>query len=258
MNRMNPVKVMLADDNTKLLQLLKDYLDKNADINVVACVSDGAEVTRSVYEYAPDVLVMDMIMPHKDGFMVLDELSRTEEGRRTKVIALTGLSRDDFIMRAMRLGASYYMVKPFDMGALCSRILEFAGPSDEPVLSAEAAAAASADEQITSLFLTIGIPAHIKGYQYLREAVSMVLEDRDVINRITKELYPGIARKFGTSASKVERAMRHAIEVAWTRGRLDTVNQMYGYKVFRKDEKPTNGELVSCVSELIRSPVKIG
>ena len=110
----------------------------------------------------------------------------------------------------------------------------------------------NADEAIVNLFLTLGIPAHIKGYQYLREAVKMVLADRDVINRITKELYPGIAKKFDTSASKVERAMRHAIEVAWSRGRLDAVNRMYGYKVFSPEDKPTNGEFISCVSEKLR------
>ena len=107
----------------------------------------------------------------------------------------------------------------------------------------------SLDERLGSLFLTIGIPAHIKGYQFLRCGVKMVIEQPDRINRITKELYPSIARQFGTTASKVERAMRHAIEVAWTRGRLDTVNQMYGYKVFQKDDKPTNGEFISCVVE---------
>jgi two-component system response regulator (stage 0 sporulation protein A) len=145
------------------------------------------------------------------------------------------------------------------MNVLYSRICEMAAEETNVVPeTVQEEAAESVDEQITNLFLTIGIPAHIKGYQYLREAVRMVIDNREVINRITKELYPGIAKKYDTSASKVERAMRHAIEVAWTRGRLDTVNQMYGYKVFRKDDKPTNGELVSCVSELIRMPRTAG
>ena len=163
---------------------------------------------------------------------------------------LTGLARDDFIMRAIQLGASYYMVKPFDMNLLYERIVEVAREQPAAVLAAAPQAAdESVDERITNLFLTLGIPAHIKGYQYLREAVRMVLENHDVINRITKELYPGIARKFDTSASKVERAMRHAIEVAWTRGRLDAVNQMYGYRVFAREDKPTNGEFIAMVSD---------
>ena len=198
---------------------------------------------------------MDIIMPRRDGFMTLDALNAMDAALRPRVIVLTGLARDDFIMRAIGLGASYYMVKPFDMELLHERILEVAREQGASILAPSAPAEPaeeSVDEQITNLFLTLGIPAHIKGYQYLREAVRMVLEDHDVINRITKELYPGIARRFDTSASKVERAMRHAIEVAWQSGRLDTVNQMYGYKVFRKDDKPTNGEFISCVAEKIQ------
>ena len=252
---MEKIRVMLADDNQSILRLLTDFFERKPDIELVASVSDGAALVDAVREYAPDVLVMDVIMPRKDGFMALEELNHLDAAVRPKVIVLTGLSRDDFIMRAIRLGASYYMVKPFDMHVLYSRILETAQEGETVVDIAPAEAPSgmeSIDEQITNLFLTIGIPAHIKGYQYLREAVRMVLENHEVINRITKELYPGIAKKFDTSASKVERAMRHAIEVAWTRGRLDTVNQMYGYKVFAKEDKPTNGEFISCVAEKIQ------
>ena len=243
---------MLADDNQSILELLLDYFSRKVD--VVATVSDGAEIAEAIRAHKPDVLVMDIIMPRRDGFMALEEIARMEEEIRPRVIVLSGLSRDDFIMRAIGLGASYYMVKPFDLHLLYSRILEVAGSST--LLATDSAPEnqmqESVDERITNLFLTLGIPAHIKGYQYLREAVLMVLENHDVINRITKELYPGIARRFETSASKVERAMRHAIEVAWSRGRLDTVNKMYGYKVFDAMDKPTNGEYISCVSELIK------
>lgn len=258
---MEKIRVMLADDNQSILRLLSDYLSQKQDIEVVAAISDGAAIGDEIRKHIPDVLVMDIIMPRKDGFMALEEIRKMEGVIRPKVIVLTGLARDDFILRAIRLGASYYMVKPFDMHVLYSRIVEIAGDDTAAVASVEpvnSATGENVEDQITNLFLTLGIPAHIKGYQYLREAVRMVLDDRDVINRITKELYPGIAKKFDTSASKVERAMRHAIEVAWTRGRLDTVNQMYGYKVFAKDDKPTNGELVSCVSELIRRPRNAG
>ena len=184
--------------------------------------------------------------------MTLEALNALPAAVRPKVIVLTGLARDDFIMRAIRLGASYYMVKPFDMELLYERILEVAREQPASILAPAAPQEAqeeSVDERITNLFLTLGIPAHIKGYQYLREAVRMVLENHDVINRITKELYPGIARRFDTTASKVERAMRHAIEVAWTRGRLDAVNQMYGYRVFAREDKPTNGEFIAMVSD---------
>ena len=257
---MNKIRVMLADDNSSMLRLLNDYFARKDDIEVVASVSDGSEVMDAVMQHGPDVLVMDIIMPHRDGFMALEELSKMDEMARPKVIVLTGLSRDDFIMRAIRMGASYYMVKPFDMHLLYSRIQEVMNENAEacmPEKREAAQALESVDEQITNLFLTLGIPAHIKGYQYLRTAVHMVLENHDVINRITKELYPGIAQNYNTSASKVERAMRHAIEVAWSRGRLDTVNKMYGYKVFDAMDKPTNGEFISCVSEKIKGTKSI-
>ena len=253
MESMERIRVMLADDNQNILRLLTDFFSRKPEVEVVAAVSDGAAILDAVRERAPDVLVMDVILPRKDGFMALEELRGLEGQPRPKVIVLTGLSRDDFIMRAIRLGASYYMVKPFDMNALYSRVLEVAG-EDAAVVAPPAEAPSggeSVEEQITNLFLTLGIPAHIKGYQYTVERCVMVLENHEVINRITKELYPGIARKFGTSASKVERAMRHAIEVAWTRGRLDTVNQMYGYKVFAKDDKPTNGEFIALVADKV-------
>ena len=250
---MDRIRVMLADDNASVLRLLADFLGRKQDIEVVAAVTDGAEIPQTVLEQLPDVLVMDIIMPRRDGFMTLEQLGAMELAVRPRVIVLTGLARDDFIMRAIALGASYYMVKPFDMNLLYERIVDIAGQRQESVLPSEppAQAGETVDERITNLFLTLGIPAHIKGYQYLREAVRMVLENHDVINRITKELYPGIARRFDTTASKVERAMRHAIEVAWTRGRLETVNQMYGYKVFSRDDKPTNGEFIAMVSDKI-------
>ena len=249
---MDRIRVMLADDNLNLLRLLSDYLSRKPEIELVAAVSDGVEIPDAVRQYAPEILVMDIIMPRRDGFMTLEALNAMDAALRPRVIVLTGLARDDFIVRAIRLGASYYMVKPFDMELLAERIVEVAREQSASVLVPSAPAQSveeSVDERITNLFLTLGIPAHIKGYQYLREAVRMVLENHDVINRITKELYPGIARKFDTSASKVERAMRHAIEVAWTRGRLEAVNKMYGYRVFAREDKPTNGEFIAMVSD---------
>ena len=255
MEGMEKIRVMLADDNQSVLRLLTDFLSRKAEIDVVGAVSDGAAILDAVRESAPDVLVMDIIMPRKDGFMVLEELRSLDGALRPKVIVLTGLSRDDFIMRAISLGAGYYMVKPFDMHVLYSRILEIARESTAVVnVPAEAEALSgseSVEEQITNLFLTLGIPAHIKGYQYLREGVRMVLENHEVINRITKELYPGIARKFGTSPSKVERAIRHAIEVAWTRGKIENINQLFGYQVYTKNEKPTNGEFIALVADKV-------
>lgn len=248
---MNRISVLLADDNQTLLRLIADSLSRKPEIEIVGMAKDGVEALELVQSACPDVLLLDIVMPRLDGFSTLEQLSRLELPKRPHVIMLTGLTRDDFISRAMRLGADYYMIKPFDMQMLYTRILEVARADDAPVYLAgpDAQAGVSIDESITNLFLSIGIPAHIKGYGYLREAVKMVMENHDLINRITKELYPGIAHRFSTTPSKVERAMRHAIEVAWNRGRLDSVNRIYGYKVFSAEDKPTNGEFIALIAD---------
>ena len=151
----------------------------------------------------------------------------------------------------MQLGARFYMVKPFDMASLAARIRESCGQGVVPLGTALNASARSLsiDEKLASLFLTIGIPAHIKGYQFLRTAVKMVVDNPDMINRITKELYPSIGKCYNTSASKVERAIRHAIEVAWSRGRIDTLNKAFGCRVATKEDKPTNGEFIAMLAD---------
>ncbi len=255
---MERISVLIADDNQALIRLIADSLSHKQDIEIVATARDGVEALEQIETHCPDVLLLDIVMPRLDGFSTLEMLGKMDLPKRPRVIMLTGLTRDDFITRAMRLGADYYMIKPIDMQQLYLRILETVKTEDvNPVLMDERDDfAVSADERVTNIFLSIGIPAHIKGYAYLREAVKMVMEDHDLINRITKELYPGIARRFSTTPSKVERAMRHAIEVAWSRGRLDSVNRIYGYKVFSPDDKPTNGEFIALVADklsLVRS-----
>lgn len=250
---MDRIRVLLADGSHSLVATLGDYLARRPDIEVVGRIVDGAAVYTAVTEHLPDVVVMELILPRCDGFMVLEQLAQLPSESRPKVIVLSSLSRDDFILRAVRSGAAYYMVKPFDMQLLFDRIREIYHAGETVALENGRAEASdeSADEQITNLFLTLGIPAHIKGYQYLREAVRMVLQDHSLTGRITKELYPGVAQRFNTTPSKVERAMRHAIEVAWNRGRLDAANRMYGYRVFEKQDRPSNGEFISCVAEKI-------
>ena len=248
---MNRISVLLADDNQTLLRLIADSLSRKPEIEIAGMAKDGVEALEMVQSACPDVLLLDIVMPRLDGFSTLEQLARLDLPKRPHVIMLTGLTRDDFISRAMRLGADYYMIKPFDMQMLYTRILEVARADDAPVYLSgpDTQTGASVDERVTNLFLSIGIPAHIKGFGYLREAVKMVMENHDLINRITKELYPGIARRFSTTPSKVERAMRHAIEVAWSRGRLDSVNRIYGYKVFSAEDKPTNGEFSALIAD---------
>ena len=249
---MGRIKVLLADGNASLVSATGEYLSHQGDIAVCARITDGAEIYPAVVEENPDVVVMGLILPRADGFSVLGQLALLPEAVRPRVIVLTGLTRDEFILRALNLGASYYMAKPFDPRILLERIREAAqgreaGP-EEPEI---APAAEAPDQRVTNLFLTMGIPAHIKGYQYLREAVRMVMEDHSLIDHITKELYPGVARRFSTSPSKVERAMRHAIEVAWNRGRLEAANRMYGMKLFDKQDRPSNGEFIATVADKV-------
>lgn len=249
---MEKIKLMLADDNLSLRDALTDYFLEQKDIILTRPAANGVEALELIDEETPDVLVLDVIMPKLDGLGVLKELALRPS--RPRVIMLTALRSDEVIARVMELGASYYIVKPADPAQIHEHVLAVSGSATAPYIPVQEPQSAayarwSPDERVVNLFLSIGIPAHIKGYQYLREAVRMVIDDHDVINRITKELYPGIARRYGTSSSKVERAMRHAIEVAWNRGRLDTTNQLLGVNLFNVRDKPTNGEFISLIAE---------
>ena len=254
---MENVRVVIADDNLQLQSVISDYLNQQNGIEVVGAASNGVDAVRLVQEQTPDVLVCDMIMPQLDGYGVLEQLMGMKLEKRPGVIALTALGRDDFITRAINLGACYYMVKPFDFSILTQRIFEAAGEFGRAdALCAKARrergeGEESLEERIANLFLTVGIPAHIKGYQYLREAVKMVIDNPDLMGRITKELYPGIAHRFGTTSSKVERAIRHAIEVAWNRGRIEALDEAFGRNVCSLDDKPTNGEFIALCSSKI-------
>jgi len=257
---MENVRVVVADDNLPLRDMVARFLSNQEGIEIVGIAANGVEAIDLVCEQEPDVLVCDMIMPEMDGYGVLERLSDMKLKHKPGVIALTALGRDDFIARAVKLGVHYYMVKPFDFSILAQRIFEMAG--EEARAEAlnerysrerkESTGEESMEERIANLFLTVGIPAHIKGYQYLREAVKMVIDNPDLMGRITKELYPGIAHRFGTTSSKVERAIRHAIEVAWNRGRIEALDEAFGRNVCSLDDKPTNGEFIALVSDRLR------
>ena len=244
---MSTVRLILADDNDALRKDIAQELAAYEDIEVVGEAPDGLAALEVCAAQEADVLLLDVIMPRMDGLSVLAELQKREKAPR--VLVFTAVGNDGVIARAMELGASYYMIKPIQTPLLHRRILEVAGlhRAEEP--HAPAPARASADERVANLFLTLGIPAHIKGYQYLREAVRMVMADHELIGHITGQLYPGVARRYDTSSSKVERAMRHAIEVAWNRGRLETTNRLLGMDVFTEKDKPTNGEFIALVAQ---------
>ena len=255
---MGTVRVVIADDNLQTREMLAQFLAQQNGIEIVGTANNGLEAIEQVKKQEPDVLICDMIMPQMDGYGVLERLQSMKLSRAPGVIALTALSRDDFISRAIDLGACYYMVKPFDFTLLAQRVFEAAGREFRTKAMAvqpgrdAAHGAESLEERTANLFLTVGIPAHIKGYQYLREAVRMVVDNPDLMGRITKELYPGIARRFDTTSSKVERAIRHAIEVAWNRGRIEALDEAFGKNVCSLNDKPTNGEFIALVSDRLR------
>ena len=262
---MDTVRVVVADDNVQLRDMIVEYLQAQNGIEIVGAASDGVEALRLVTEFEPDVLVCDLIMPQMDGYGVLERLQAMKLAKQPGVIALTALGRDDFISRAVNLGVNYYMVKPFDFMMLAQRVYEAAGESlraesvgakmihEQAPVSAE-----TLEERIANLFLTVGIPAHIKGYQYLREAIMMAVEDIESVSAITKVLYPSIAKKFKTTSSRVERAIRHAIEVAWDRGDIETLQNYFGYTVSGVKGKPTNSEFISMIADRLRLQMRFG
>ncbi len=249
---MNDMRIMLVDDNADLRRNVREHLNRQENMRVVAECGTGLEALEALGKTPVDVIILDIIMPQMDGYSFLEEMNRQQLENLPQVIVVSALGRDDFIMRAVESGARFYMIKPFDLSVLTGRIREVCGQAPETAAVGRVTLpgrAPSIDEKLASLFLTIGIPAHIKGYSFLREAVKMVVENPDVINRITKELYPGIGKRFNTSASKVERAIRHAIEVAWSRGRIDKLTKAFGCRVATKEDKPTNGEFIAMIAD---------
>ncbi|MBR4360474.1 MAG: sporulation transcription factor Spo0A [Clostridia bacterium] len=248
---MSNIRVLIVDDNDELRSSMTHFFRQQQDISVVGEAANGMDALKQLREKQADVMLLDMIMPNLDGFGVLRQMQHLDADRRPHVIAVTALGRDDFIRRAVELGVRYYMIKPVDLSVLLERVRDVTRQDLPLSLETHALVAPglTLEDKLSNLFLSMGIPAHIKGYQYLREAIRLVIENPGMIGGITKELYPAIARRFGTTASKVERAIRHAIEVAWSRGRVDTLNKAFGCSVAQPDEKPTNGEFIALIAD---------
>jgi two-component system, response regulator, stage 0 sporulation protein A len=248
------IKVCVVDDNRELVSLLEDYISSQNDMEVAGVAHNGQECLELLEEVEPDVLVLDIIMPHLDGLAVLERLR--ERKSIPNVIMLTAFGQEDVTKKAVDLGASYFILKPFDMENLVSHIRQVSGKSN-PIIKKSSRPATehkpkNLDASITSIIHEIGVPAHIKGYLYLREAISMVYNDIELLGSITKVLYPDIAKKYNTTASRVERAIRHAIEVAWSRGNIDSISSLFGYTVSMTKAKPTNSEFIAMVADKLR------
>lgn len=269
----NKIQIVISDDNKDFCEILSEYLGKQSDMEVVGIANNGIEACSVIQDMQPDVVILDVIMPHLDGIGVLERMNTVEFEKRPVFIMLSAVGQDKITERALNLGAEYYIIKPFDMETLITRIRQLRSshqiikngttPNNAPKVtnsgrSTYTLSALSLEKEVTNVIHEIGIPAHIKGYQYLRDAIIMAINDMDILNSITKQLYPSIAKKYNTTPSRVERAIRHAIEVAWSRGKMDTIDKLFGYTVNNGKGKPTNSEFVALIADRLRLELQVG
>lgn len=251
------VRVLVADDNADFCSMLCDFFSAKPQLEVVGVVHDGREVISALKQNPVDVLLLDVIMPQFDGLAVLEELKRTGSKGNTKILMLSAFGQETMTQKAVELGADYFVIKPFDLDVLVRRILEIANGPDIPVRKT-GAVVTEAERQVSRIFAELGIPAHFRGYLYLREAVLMAITDPGVVNGITKKLYPTIAGRFNTTRHRVERSMRFAIERAWSTGSIDSLNGYFGFSVDGRKGKPTNACFIAKIADQVRLGLKAG
>lgn len=258
---MEKIKLVIIDDSQQMKTLAREYFSKSEDFELMQEVNDGAAAVEAVRNCNPDVVLLDLVLPNRDGYAVLQDLEKL--AKVPKIIVCTALSSSNFVHKAMQMGANYFVVKPCNETDLSRVIKEqvsgtnfVSNPEQQRVqgvveqyVNIGKIHQKNIDERISNIFITVGIPAHIKGYQFLREAIKMTIDSPDIINSITKRLYPNIAEHFATSPSKVERAIRHAIEVAWNRGKIENINLVFGLQIYGANDKPTNGEFIALVAD---------
>lgn len=272
MNLNEKIRILVADDNKEFGDTLVSYLEKEENFEVVGIARDGNQAFDEITMMKPDIVLLDIIMPHLDGLGVLEKLNESNMENKPMCIILSAVGQDKITQKAINLGAQYYIVKPFDIQILVKRIkeLKYYQPSQYKnnfisreiktqyidISPEEKKNEENLEALVTNVIHEVGVPAHIKGYQYLREAIIMVVNNIEVINQITKQLYPDIAKKYGTTPSRVERAIRHAIEVAWGRGQADVVESIFGYTVSASKGKPTNSEFIAMIADKLRLELK--
>ncbi|MFR3168901.1 MAG: sporulation transcription factor Spo0A [Blautia hansenii] len=257
---MEKLNVAIADDNEKMLDLLGNLINEDKELELVGHANNGAEIYDIIKEKEPDVVLLDIIMPKVDGLTVMEKVSKdTNLKKHPAFIIVSAVGQEQITEDAFQLGANYYILKPFDNDMLLSRIKHVRQARDNRRRDLRKVNAYESDSSyyernleadVTNIIHEIGVPAHIKGYQYLRDAIILSVNDMEMLNSITKILYPTIAKKHQTTPSRVERAIRHAIEVAWSRGKMDTIDELFGYTVSTGKGKPTNSEFVERFLEL--------
>ena len=260
---MDQVNVAIADDNERMLELLGNIISSDKELSLVGKANNGEDVYRIIKTKEPDVVLLDLIMPKVDGLSVMDMVNKDKTiQKRPDFIIVTAVGQEKITEDAFRKGAAYYIMKPFRNEVLIEKIKNTRCKRHaEPFMQAMEVRKREEERKpletrVTDMIHEIGIPAHIKGYHYLRYAIIMAVEDMDVLNAITKILYPTVAKKHQTTASRVERAIRHAIEVAWSRGKLDVLDELFGYTVSNGKGKPTNSEFIALVADTIRLEYK--
>ena len=246
--------VFIADNTEEFTLALTGALQRSEGFQVIGTASDGEETIRSVRELRPDFLVLDLMLSKQDGFSVLKAIGNME--RKPIILATSAFVSDFVTAAASNLGVRYLMLKPCDITSLVDRMQEFRGGEILRLQTRRLPDKTSIETMVTGIIHEIGVPAHIKGYQYLREAIIIAVNDMDVINAITKVLYPQVAKTFQTTPSRVERAIRHAIEVAWDRGDLDTLQRFFGYTVSNTKGKPTNSEFFALIADKLQLQLK--
>jgi len=246
--------VVIADNTEEFCAGLSAALQQAGGFQVLGTATDGEQAVRLVSERKPDVLVLDLMLPKRDGISVLRSIAAME--KRPVTLATSGFVTDYVSSAAASLGVRYLMLKPCDMSALVERLEEIRGGENQRKSLNRRPDKTSIETMVTGIIHEIGVPAHIKGYQYLREAIIIAVGDMDVINAITKVLYPQVAKTFQTTPSRVERAIRHAIEVAWDRGDLDTLQRFFGYTVSNTKGKPTNSEFIALIADKLQLQLK--
>lgn len=249
------ISVLIVDDNREFCEMLEDYLISTDEFSIIGIAYNGLEAVKMIQEKEPEIVILDIIMPHLDGIGVLEKLNNLELPTRPKVIILTTLGQEFMTKRTVELGADYYILKPFDLNVLGTRIRQLA--KNQGATIQHPAKERNLDVEVTKIIHEMGVPAHIKGYQYLRDAILLVIDDVSLLGAVTKELYPMIAERYETTPSRVERAIRHAIELAWDRGNVDMMNRFFGYTINVERGKPTNSEFIAMVADKLRIQTKI-
>lgn len=252
--------VLIVDDNRTFCESMKSYFDLNEEFTVCGMAHDGKEGLEMVIETKPDVVVTDIVMPVMDGLTMMNRIKNSPSvTKKPRMIAISATGYDSIISNAINLGAEFYFIKPFEMNVLTERLKEMMTKSapKTTVIAKSDIFDRNLETNITMYIQQLGVPAHIKGYQYIRDAIMMVIKDVEAINSITKFLYPTVAKHHNTTSSRVERAIRHAIEVAWDRGNPEILNDLFGYTILSSKGKPTNSEFIAMIADKIRLEMKI-